>query len=102
MFNVAILGLLLGFSTSFMMAVMLRLAIGLGKLRCLQQFYNIVILYRGRLYQEVFFAEIVLSGYMIGYVGNGFMAIAKTCVSEICTKDQEMRGFGLLNGVWGE
>jgi hypothetical protein len=31
MFNVAILGLLLGFSTSFMMAVTLRLAIGLGE-----------------------------------------------------------------------
>ena len=30
MFNVALFGLLLGFSTSFTMAVLLRLAIGLG------------------------------------------------------------------------
>ena len=44
MFNVAVFGLLLGFSTSFPMAVALRLAIGLG---------------------------------------NGFMGIAKTCISEL-------------------
>ena len=31
MFNIALFGLLLGFSTSFTMAVLLRLAIGLGK-----------------------------------------------------------------------
>jgi hypothetical protein len=44
MFNVALFGLLLGFSTSFTMAVLLRLAIGLG---------------------------------------NGFMGVAKTCISEV-------------------
>lgn len=46
MFNVALFGLLLGFSTSFTMAVLLRLAIGLG---------------------------------------NGFMGVAKTCISEVRT-----------------
>jgi MFS family permease len=62
MFNVALFGLLLGFSTSFTMAVLLRLAIGLG---------------------------------------NGFMGVAKTCISEICSKEHELKAFGMLNGIWG-
>ena len=33
--------------------------------------------------------------------GNGYMGIAKTCVSEICCKDHELKAFGLLNGMWG-
>ena len=35
MVNIAIFGVLLGFSTSFTMAVLLRLAIGLGELRAI-------------------------------------------------------------------
>jgi MFS family permease len=62
MFNVALFGLLLGFSSSFTMAVLLRLAIGLG---------------------------------------NGFMGVAKTCISEICSKEHELKAFGMLNGIWG-
>ena len=29
------------------------------------------------------------------------MGIAKTVISEICIKDHQLRGFGMLNGVWG-
>lgn len=63
MFNVAILGLWFGFSTSFTMAVVLRFLVGLG---------------------------------------NGFMCVAKTCVSEIVeTKEHELKGFNYLNSIWG-
>ena len=62
MFFVALFGLLLGFSTNFATAVVLRLAIGLG---------------------------------------NGFMGIAKTCISEIFPRCHELKAFGMLNGVWG-
>ena len=63
MFNVAVLGLWFGFSSSFTMAVVLRFLVGLG---------------------------------------NGFMCVAKTCVSEIVeTKDHELKGFGYLNSIWG-
>jgi len=35
-------------------------------------------------------------------VGNGFMAIAKTVITEIVScKEHEIRGFGYINGVWG-
>ena len=62
MFNVALFGLLLGFSTNFATAVCLRLAIGLG---------------------------------------NGFMGIAKTCISEIFPRCHELKAFGMLSGMWG-
>jgi MFS family permease len=63
MFNVTLFGILFGFSTNFHMAVLSRLAIGLG---------------------------------------NGFMGVAKVCVTEIVQcKEHELRGFGMLNGIWG-
>jgi hypothetical protein len=34
-------------------------------------------------------------------LGNGFMGIAKTCISEVFPKEHELRAFGMLNGVWG-
>jgi MFS family permease len=35
-------------------------------------------------------------------LGNGFMGIAKTYISECCKdKDHELRAFGYLNGTWG-
>ena len=29
------------------------------------------------------------------------MGVAKTCISEICCKEHELRAFGILNGMWG-
>lgn len=29
------------------------------------------------------------------------MGVAKTCISEVCAKEHEVKAFGLLNGVWG-
>eukprot|EP01038_Epipyxis_sp_PR26KG_P013214 gene13214-17713_t len=35
-------------------------------------------------------------------LGNGFMGIAKTAITEIVsTKEHEVRAFGYLNGIWG-
>ncbi len=35
-------------------------------------------------------------------LGNGFMGVAKTCVTEIVhNKEQEVAAFGILNGIWG-
>lgn len=63
MFNVAIIGVLFGFSMSFEMAIISRLLIGLG---------------------------------------NGYMGICKTCITEIVsTKEHELKGFGIINGIWG-
>ena len=63
MLNVCILGVVFGCSTSFEMAILSRLAIGLG---------------------------------------NGFMGVAKTSVTEISLcKSHEIRGFGMINGIWG-
>lgn len=63
MLNVAVFGVLFGFSTNFTMAIAFRFFIGLG---------------------------------------NGFMGVAKTCVSEIVqTKEHEMKAFGYLNSIWG-
>jgi hypothetical protein len=63
MVNVAVIGLMFGFSTNFAMAVSLRFLMGLG---------------------------------------NGFMCVAKTCLSEIVTtKEHELRAFGYLGSFWG-
>jgi len=63
MLNVAVFGVLFGFSSNFVMAMVSRLCIG---------------------------------------IGNGFMAVAKTVISEIvANKDQELKAFGILNGTWG-
>jgi hypothetical protein len=63
MVNVAVLGTLFGFSTSFAMAVSIRFLIGMG---------------------------------------NGFMGICKTVVTEMVScKEHEVRAFGYINGVWG-
>lgn len=29
------------------------------------------------------------------------MGVAKTCISEICEKEHELKAFGMLNGMWG-
>lgn len=47
------------------------------------------------------FTMAVISRFIIG-MGNGFMGIAKTSVSEIMKcKEHEVRGFGTLTGFWG-
>lgn len=47
------------------------------------------------------FMMAVLFRLCIG-LGNGYMGVAKVCVTEIMTnKEHEMKGFGILNGIWG-
>jgi len=46
------------------------------------------------------FAMAVLLRLAIGLL-NGYMGVAKTCLSEICkTKEHEIKAFGWLNGIW--
>lgn len=47
------------------------------------------------------FTMAILIRFCIG-LGNGYMAVAKTAVTEIVSnKEHEMRAFGYLNGCWG-
>lgn len=46
------------------------------------------------------FEMAVVSRFCLG-LGNGYMGICKTSLSEVCsTKLHEMKGFGLLNAMW--
>eukprot|EP01039_Chlorochromonas_danica_P004742 gene4742-5193_t len=47
------------------------------------------------------FYTAVVMRFLVG-LGNGFMGVAKTVVTEIChTKEHEVQAFGYLNGIWG-
>eukprot|EP01031_Cornospumella_fuschlensis_P034732 gene34732-42057_t len=61
---------------------------------------NVALLGVGFGFSSTFYMA-VLFRFLIG-LGNGFMGIAKTVVTEIThNKQQEIKAFGIINGVWG-
>lgn len=83
MVNVAILGLAFGFSTSFGMAVSIRLAIGLGN-----GFMGI--------------CKTAVTGKILIYIFSIISLTSTHLIIEMVNcKEHEMRAFGYINGVWG-
>jgi MFS family permease len=41
----------------------------------------------------------IVSRFLLG-LGNGIVGVSKTCISEICGKDHEVRGMGIMLGCW--
>jgi Major Facilitator Superfamily len=41
----------------------------------------------------------IVSRFLLG-LGNGIVGVSKTCISEICGREHEVRGMGIMLGCW--